>query len=219
MDDINEFLLQQEKGQLVALINEMIQREPKLRDMVELYRFRESQRGKPIDLGKIGQQVRKAFNLRVDRDAAGEAASNLEPILDIADDYLENHSYFNAARVYQVIVQAFSNEEEIINSDEYGDSFNDTVEDINSGLETCLQESQGDGEIREQALHVLYQLIEADTLIGGMGLEGRAESVLLTHVTLEEHQLLEAWIHETITRTTSQFIRTKLEALLVKIKG
>jgi uncharacterized Zn finger protein len=175
---LEALLASRSQQELIALIGEMIKRDPDLMSVVELSAA--TQPGRPMDLEAYRRQIRRVLrseSLRaIDRElcALRDTAARLEK----AGDWL------GAGGVYQVLLAETVGRygDELQEMDEDGDIAM-FVDEMAEGVSRCLAEGQPDSETRRLWLEALLEAELTDIALGGIDLAPSAWDALLEHTT------------------------------------
>jgi uncharacterized Zn finger protein len=184
---LSEMLAGRTKEDLIAMISEMVKREPELISIVELAAATQS--AKPIDVETYRRQVRQAMrreNPRViekELGALGDAAARLGKSGDWRTAGAVYHALLaEAVRCY---------DEEVQMMDEDGD-IAVIIDDFAQGVSQCLKQSQADSGTRQTWLESLLEARLTDIKLGGIDFASSAYEAILENATDEEW----AWVEE-----------------------
>ena len=157
-----------EKGDLITLINKMVERYPDLESLIELQRLSIDGQSKPIDPEVIARRIENAVPDYGDyyghRGFAGEAA--IYDILETGDQYAEAGDWANAVTIYQMVAQKICDDYESF-YDEEGEIVA-LIGNAGEGLGTCLR-NVTDATVRKQILRAMFDIWLWDTTMGGHG--------------------------------------------------
>ncbi|HEX6557587.1 MAG TPA: hypothetical protein VF026_32785 [Ktedonobacteraceae bacterium] len=199
------------REELLALLEELVQRQPEIEPMVELLvelplatpaleRNRPG-RGKErtVDPSMISSQVDSAFyNAGEGWDAASRVSSDLEELCDVGKSFAEAGEWANAQVVYATLA-----EETIMHYEGLHDEgqVSWVIGQCAAGLVGCLtvqstlpKREQLDAEDREELLSSLFDLWKFGNNYGGIGVD-IAEAVA-ENGTAQERKRVEAWLRE-----------------------
>lgn len=204
------------REQLIALIGEMVQREPELLSVVEIavatHQSRQDPAGQRLDASAYRRQVRRAMQSenpdRIERElrAAGAAAARVAQ----AGDWL------NAGAIYHVALdEAVRGYDDMVRSmDEDGDIAS-VIDELAQGLDESLQHSQADAATRREWLTALLEAELTDIELGGIDLAPSAREAVLEHAGAAEWQWIEERIR-TAARKSRDWTRSALVELLAE---
>jgi hypothetical protein len=190
--DLDAGLEQRSKAELIALIKQMVRREPNLELLLEAAPRGKSAKAKPETYHR---QATTAFrNSGYDWGSAGQVADELDAIQKTGDGFLQQNDFAGAAAVYQGICQALMENYESV-QDEEGD-LHGVVERCVEGLAKCLQGLREDPVRREAILRTLWEVSLFDIEQGGIGLGEDAPEVLIEQSAPEERRTIAGWVRE-----------------------
>jgi uncharacterized Zn finger protein len=189
MTPVEEMLAERSKEELIALIGEMVKREPELTSVVELSAATQS--AKSIDVEAYRRQVRRA----VRRESPRAIEKELRALRDTAGRLAKAGDWLAAGAVYHVLlVETVRHyDEQLQMMDEDGD-IAIIVDEFAQGLSPCLKESNADSETRRAWLEALLEAELTDIELGGIDLAPSAREAILEHVTDAEW----AWIEKRV---------------------
>jgi uncharacterized Zn finger protein len=176
--------------ELIALIGEMIKREPELLSLIELFVATEQVRqGEPLDVTAFRRQVRRA--LRHERQHAVE--KELQSLRNAAARLAEAGDWPNAGTLYHALLdEAVRRYDDILREmDEDGD-ISILIDEFAQGLNQCLKKGKADAETRRAWLEALLEAELVDIEMGGIDLAPSAREAVLEHADDEEW----AWVEE-----------------------
>ncbi len=219
LDDLSRRLAHRTPEELVELICRLIERQPDLEALLDLPTARERASARPIDPRVIQQQVRHAFAADDDDGSVGDSAYELQPIIELGDQYAAQSDWPNAAIVYETVLRG------VLQS--YGAQHDDSgsliacVSDCVRGLERCLT-SITDPDRRQSLLRVLFDTFVQDTRLGGVGLSDAAYGLLLEHTSLPERAVVAGWAQSAMAQAVQSlagFDRRALGGLILNLLG
>ncbi len=205
---LDETLADRSKQELIALIKEMLKREPDLIRLLELPV--QPDRRMPLDLDAFRRQINYA--LRREFPDADVVATELAAIAETADRFLEAGDWANAGALYHLILN------EIVPGyqnlyDENGD-VNIVLQSCAEGLDACLGEGSASAATRRTWLEALLEAEFKDLDMGGIDLAYPADEVIIRHATDEEWSWIETRVREAIAARTETYSRWGREALV-----
>ena len=206
---VDETLAQRSKDELIALIQEMVTREPELARLLELPLGPEG--SVPFDLSAFRKQAVYALS----REDAEWAGRELERLRETADRYLEADNPTAAGALYHLILaetlQRF--EDWWMGGDRDGD-ITGVLGDCAEGLDRCLDQVS-DSQTRHPWLEALLNAELQDIRLGGMDFAWPAGEVVLRQATDEEWAWIEARVRREI-QGASDWTRGALVGFLTK---
>lgn len=189
------------KDDLQALIQRMVRQYP---DLVGLIVSGEQEAvkkpRKPFNAEVYRLQVEKIFRT-TDRNTWGSEARAADPLLDIvdiADEYVEQGDFNDAATLYEIIIRGIL--------DNYGSfrwhadegQLDDVVEDCVEGLSDCLRGMQHDVAARKKILQALFDVYDFDmSLENDMPvMSSEVPAILVRYTTPEERLMVAKWVRK-----------------------
>jgi len=199
------------REELLALLEQLVQRQPDIEPMVELLielplaapaqEKNRPGRGKErtVDPSSISSQVDSAFyNAGEGWGAASRVASDLEQLCDIGKSFAEAGEWANAQVVYATIAEETVIRYEVLH-DEGEVSW--IMGQCAAGLVACLnvqstlpKREQLEVEDREELLTSLFDLWKFGDNYGGIGVD--IPMVIAEKATAEERKRVEGWLRE-----------------------
>jgi hypothetical protein len=153
---IDAALERRDKAELIALIRQMLARHPELEALLTMPLPTAVGRPKPTDPALIRHQALGAFQEAGHGwHAVSMAAANLEPLLQIGDDYVGLEDWPNAAVAYQTIAQTVLDQYGQLH-DEEGD-LHPVVDRCVEGLAECLRATEDPAQ-RAGLLRALFDI-------------------------------------------------------------
>ena len=194
LPSLDESLAERSREDLIALIKEMIARQPDLARLLELPLGPDS--SVPFDLAALRKQVSYALS----RDDAEWAARELERLQETADRYLEVDNPAAAGALYHLILDETLSrfEEWWLEWDRDGDIMC-VLGDCAEGLDRCL-DRVSDLETRRPWLEALLEARLEDIRLGGVDFAWPAGEVVLRQATDEEWTWIEARLRREMQR-------------------
>ena len=197
MESLEAMLESRSKEQLIALIGQMIQRDPNLLSLVELSEA--TLQGRPIDVSTYRRQVLHILgdddpdDIELELQALGNTARGLKD----AGDWL------NAGAIYQVALSETVDryEDWLQMMDEDGEICI-VMDALAEGLGECLAQCGPDDEVRRPWLETLLDAELTDTRIGGIDLAPSAWDALVEHATDDDWDWIEDEIRNQIAATS-----------------
>ena len=205
---IDELLAERSKEDLIALVREMIARQPDLARLLDLPLHPSSP--VPFDLAAFNKQIGYALS----RDDAEWAGRELAQIEAVADRYLEAGNLTHAGALYHLILEETLTRFESwwLEWDEDGDVLG-VLSGCAEGLDICLEQVD-DPETRLPWLEVLLKADLQDTRLGGTDFAWPAGDVVLRQATDEEWARIEAQVRQEMGTVNSDWARAALVGFL-----
>ena len=195
---------------LVALITEMVQRQPELENLVELLAAlpslnstavgQKTRQSQQVDPNNIRRQVKAAFRNGGNEWGAGRIiAEELSSIVELGDKFAGAGQWRNAQTIYATIATE-ATDEDVVGIDEEGD-IGVAVGDCAVGLANCLDAQPGlsgpeklDGSERLELIKTLWDLWNYERNFGEF--ETDLAEVIAGNVTNEERRTVEGWVRQ-----------------------
>lgn len=201
-DTIESNLGRLSKNDLLALINRMVQLYPDLAEMIKgadaAPSPTRSQPHVPFNAKSYRLKVRKIFD-ETDRMTWGSearAAGPLYEIVRVADEYVRQQDYADAATLYEIIVR-----ETIANYDTFQwhaeeGNLDEVVGDCIVGLGTYLHEEKRDVAMRQRIIKTLREVYELDVSLENEEpvMSRHTPAILTRYTTREEREQLAQWM-------------------------
>lgn len=204
----DERLVGKSKEELVALIQEMLKREPDLERLLDLPLRPDPE--SPLDLDAFRRQI--DFSLQDGFPDPQEVAFELDAIAETADRFVEEENWTAAGAIYHLILS------EIIPSyaqlyDEDGD-ISSVLAQCAQGLEICLVQGAPVEATRQAWFDALLEAEFKEVEMGGIDLAYPARDILLEQATDEEWMWIEARVREKIASMMDRYARWGKETLV-----
>lgn len=220
VEPLDAALERRDKAELIALIRQMLARHPELETLLELPLPTAGGKRKPADPAVIRRQVLAAFRgAGDDWHAVAAIADDLEPLVDIGDDYGRLGDWPSAAIVYQTIAQTLLDEYTQLHDEE--GSLHGVVDRCVGGLGECLDATHGASE-REALLRALFDIYRWDVDYGGIDMGAEAPELILAHAAAEERQLVASWARDAMYEANTTHTGWRREAFgrfLLRLAG
>ena len=219
--DLAAALEKRSKAELIALIQEMIQREPDLEMLLEMPLPGIEAGKKPLDAQVIRRQAEHAFRSPYGDWEMGwgdpyEIVEELQSLFDLAGQYQAQNSPSNAATIYRTVTETVLDYEDAVIQEEDG-RLGSVIDDCAEGLGECLI-SITDAVRRESILKVLFDIYAWDLKAGGIGIGERIPDILLEQATSQERQMISGWI-ETALHGEDDWARRVMGGLLLVLQA
>lgn len=197
MPSLEEMLASRSRGDLIALIAQMVQRVPELLSLVELSTA--SSQGKPIDISIYRRQAQRALS----REDMEEIAEDLEVLRDAANQLQEAGDWLNAGTLYQMLLKETTEHyDDVLQSIDYDGEVAGLSQDFAEGLGQCLAQAQNlDSTTREAWLTTLLEGELKDIEIGGIDYAAGASDYLIEQATEGEWAEIEERIRDEISHS------------------
>ncbi len=208
-------------SQLIALVEQMVEREPDLESWLELALPTATSSDAVVKPDAYRRQTVAAFaNAGYGWEADRELTASLESLQKIGDQFKSQKNFASAASVYTGILDGFISEFETF-QDETGNVVSVACECITS-LGDCLPHLAEESESRASAVHSLFDVLRFDIDFGGIGLSDDVPDILSKHATSAERAVLAHQIRDEIPRGDDFSSKWKREAwggLLLEFAG
>jgi uncharacterized Zn finger protein len=185
----------EEKGreELIALVREMIKREPELEYLIDLPLAggKGGKKGKPVEVKVYRRQIQRAMSEPYDWRGVRDAVQEISTVVDIGDQYAKAEDWANAQTIYQVVVdEVLKDYESVEDEGEIGSEVDRAIE----GLGECLAARADDPAARRELLRALFNVIKWDTNAGGLGVGDGAEDLLFKHAANNDYAEIRKWV-------------------------
>jgi uncharacterized Zn finger protein len=216
VEDLDTTLARRSKDELIALIKQMLRKEPDLEALVEAPAPAAGKRSSPVNPEVYRRQVAGIFRRHhYDYDdyyyeedsGAGEIAEELLPIRDVGDGFAREGDYANAATVYTALIAGVMEHYEDVGGDT--DELEDVVASCVDGLGICLDTMQGNSSGRQALLQTLFDLLHFGVEHSFSGLSAGVPEVLSAHTTPEERQLVVDRVREALPVGDDLFVTSR----------
>ena len=222
IEDPTDILEKRSKEELIAIIQRMIQREPDLAVLLEMPLSGSKTDEKPLDAQVIRRQARHAMRrVDLDEDWEGgggvyEAVADLQPLLDLAGQYLGQASPGNAVIIFREVAETLLDYEDAIMQEESG-RLGSVIDNCAEGLEKCLK-SITDSAQRGKILKGLFDIYAWDVEAGGIGIGDGVTDILLEQSTPQERQMIAGWA-EAALHGKGDWSRRAIGGLLLELQA
>ena len=191
--ELDTDLERRSKGELVALIKQMLQLRPDLETFLEVALSGGDRRSAPVNPENYRRQVTSAFRRGGDDwMASPSVAADIGITVSAGDGFLALSDYAGASIVYQAVAQGILEHYEMVD-DEDG-LLSEVVDRCVEGLGSCLADGGDDAAARETSLQTLFDIYRFDVDYGGVGLGEDGLDLILEHATGEEKRAVAAWV-------------------------
>lgn len=195
------------QDELIALIGEMIKREPELLSLVELSVATEQARqGQPLDVEAYRRQARRALR----HESTRAVEKELRALRELAARSVKAGDWLNAGAIYHAALdETVRGYDDILREiDEDGD-ISVLIDEFALGLSQCLKKSKAEGPTRRAWLAALLEAELTDIEMGGIDLAPSAREAILEHANDEEW----TWIEKRLGTAISKSRDWRREAL------
>ena len=185
------------KGELIALIKQMLRLQPDLETLLEVPVPGGDRRGAPVNPETYRRQVSSAFR-RAGNDwmAYRRIAEDVDNIVSAGDDFLALDDCAGASAVYRAVACGILEHYEMA-YDEDG-NLGDLLDRCAEGLGRCLGGEGDDAVDREPILQTLFEIYRFNVDCGGIGFGEAAASLILEHATDEERRAVAGWVRDAV---------------------
>jgi len=197
------------KEDLIALIGNMVQREPSLLALVE--RTVAMPPGSSVDIASVRREVWRALR----HEDPSDIEADLRDLLSMAENLAQKGDWLGAGTVYREVLDALvaSYDDELQGMD-YDGAIAAIACDCVDGLSECLDEGDYDSDTRQAWLATLMEAELADIKLGGIDFASGAFDIIIEQATKEEWPLLEERVRELIPES-DDWERERLVNILV----
>jgi hypothetical protein len=230
VEDLDATLARRSKDELIALIKQMLKKEPGLERLVETVAAVSGKRADPVNPEIYRRQVAGIFRkYQYDNyddyydegdDSAEEIADELLPIKGVADGFAQEGDFANAAIVYTALIAGVMEHYEDVPGDV--DELVDVVDDCIDGLGDCLDAMPEDTAARRAILQTYFDVFHFDVEHGSGTLSNRVPEALRVHATNEELRQVGNWVYAAIhVKDDSPYLlrRQRYGGLLLTLAG
>ncbi len=222
MDDIDIILERQSKVQLIALIKQLLQKQPEVEWQLTMPPL-SGHTSVPIDTQEYSRQVDEAFE-HAGRgwDAVYGISSDLDDITSTAAHFAQRRDYANAAAIYEVV--ALETLSHYLSYHDEDGALGRVVQDCVEGLGVCLKSVQEDEALREQILEAIFAVYRFDVNNGGFGLTKDIPPEFVQDTTAEEKPLVAQWVRTALAelqenKQESDWRRKRYGGLLLALEA
>jgi len=210
---LGEMLANRSQEELIALIKEMLKREPDLMRLLELPI--QPDRQTPLSLDAFRRQISYALNREDDYYGSPDpeaVATELSALVDTADRFREGGDWLNAGAIYTLILDEVVPRYENLYDDDGDIAI--VLQSCAQGLNLCLTLGEPDDETRGLWLEALLEAELKDVAMGGIDLAFPAGEVVIDQATDEEWVWIEARVRQAIAGLSSGYSDWSREALV-----
>lgn len=201
VESFDTSLEKRSKTELIAIIKQMIEQEPDLESLLDLPFLAEG--NKPLDIKVVRRQAQQAFRgVDYEWGYTRGIKKALNPLINLAANYLTYNDPSNASTVYEVIIEAILDEEHITLDDEDG-ALLGVIYDCCEALGICL-ETIHDPKERRGILQVLFNAYRWDVItVGGVGVADCVPEILVSKTSADERGEIAEWAREILPQGSS----------------
>ncbi len=193
LEELDADLEQRTKGELIALIKQMLKLQPDLETPLEVILNGGDRRRGPVNPQVYRRQVSSALRRgRDDWKASRKIAADIGITLSAGDGFLALVDHANASIVYQAVAQEILQQWDMILDED--DLLVEVVDRCVEGLGSCLADGGDQAEVRKSSLQTLFDVYRFDVDYGGIGLGEAAADLILKHATEEEKGTVAGWL-------------------------
>ncbi len=200
-EPIEATLENKSKEELIALVEEMIKRNPKTERLIDLPTAK-SKRTTPVNPKTYRQQIRYAMRgSEDDWRGRSDAVQEIETVVEIGDGFAEQEDWVNAQIVYQAVLDEVL--DEYMNTHDEGE-ISSAMGGAIEGLMECLKARKDDTGARRELIHILFEVIKWDLNQGGIGMsDGVPSDELFRYADTADRTEIRKWIEASV-RSASQ---------------
>jgi uncharacterized Zn finger protein len=204
---LSTLLAGRSQEELLALIGEMIKREPELLSLVELsVETEQAARGNPPDVSIYRRQTRRALR----HESEHVVEKELGALRELAARSAKDGDWLNAGAIYHAVLdEAVRGYDDILREVDEDGGIAVVIDEFAVGLNHCLKKSNADAETRRAWLETLLEAELTDIEMGGIDLAPSAREAVLEHANDKEW----AWIEERLNAAMSKSGGWEREAL------
>ena len=202
LEELDADLERRTKGELIALIKQMLQLQPDLETLLEVALTGGDRPSVPVNPEVYRRQVSSALRRGGDDwMASRRIAADIGITLSVGDGFLALGDHANASIVYQAVAQEILQHWDMILDED--DLLGEVVDQCVEGLGSCLADGGDEAEARKSSLQTLFDIYRLDVDYGGVGLGEAAADLILKHATEEEKGTVAGWVRVAIPQGNS----------------
>jgi uncharacterized Zn finger protein len=214
-------LADRSKEELIALINQLTGKDPKLKAVVAINTAtHKAKQGKGIDTSAIRKQARRVMKVgEWDYRSARGIAKELRALDKVGEELRRAKDFPNAGAVYYALLdEAVKAYDDLLwQVDENGDVMV-VVEDFAAALGDCLKQSGLKNAARRDWLECLLATFLKDLELGGVDFAASAEDILLEQATDDEWQWIANSVRDRAARSRDWEQKSLIEFLAEGLK-
>ncbi|HEV2762503.1 MAG TPA: SWIM zinc finger family protein [Pyrinomonadaceae bacterium] len=204
---LSTLLAGRSREELIALIGELIKREPELLSLVELsVATEQAKRGGQVDVAAYRRQTRRALR----HESEHVVEKELRALRELAARAAKAGDWLNAGAIYHAVLdEAVRGYDGTLQEIDEDGRVAVVIDEFALGLSQCLKKSTADAETRRAWLETLLKAELTDIEMGGIDLAPSAREAVLEHADDEEW----AWVEKRLNAAMSKSGGWKREAL------
>ncbi len=196
-EETHASLQRRDKDELIALIMQMLRRQPELESLLDMPLPGVGTSGQPARRETFSRQVAIAFQHGGhDWGAETKIARDILPLIEVSNEYLQRRDYTNAATVFEAVSAAI-----IAQYGSYSDE-NGSLEAILyrcvEGMLDTLSGLSVEPATRAMLLPALFAIYHADVESGRSNLSDEIATALVDHLTADERRTVAGWVREAL---------------------
>lgn len=219
-DAPGEFLNAQPRETLVALIEEMVHREPSLRELIERYRAQPAESPPPaaprphrVSAATYSSEVAYIIGDGADWYHMDELLDDLYTVERTAQGFAQRDEFTNAAIVYTELLRGIV--EGIQYCDDSSGGMGFLGQECAEALQEIVPKTDWDETERQSWLRDMFELCVND--MGGYGFEDDLADMIVATYQPADAQVLESWIHAALDKHTGEWEQQGLTTMLLKV--
>jgi len=193
VEEVETALERRDKGELIALIKQMLRQRPELELLLETPLPTDRKRQTPVTPEVYRRQAAAALRRGGHEwGASYGVASDLDAVIAIGDGFIARGEYASAATVFAAVsAEVLDHYEEF---DDEGGELGGIVVACVEGLGTCLTETPDDTEARATIIEALFAVYQFDNSFGGVGISDAVPTILVEQTNAAERRAIAGWI-------------------------
>lgn len=186
---LEKMLAERSKEDLIAIINEMLKRQPKLRSVIEITAAtQKGGKGKPVDVSAYRRQAKRVMGY----DSPHVVEKELKALRDTAARFSKAGDYLNAGAIYHAVLEeAVEGYDDMMRDMDYDGDISVVIDEIAEGMIECLKKGNADSKTRMAWLETLLEAKLKDYEMGGIDFVSCARGALLQEANDEEWEEIE----------------------------
>jgi len=217
VEPVDKTLADRSKEELISIINEMIEREPKFSSIVEVTAATQKARqNKTVDVNVYRRQAKSVMR----SESSYYIERELKALCETAKGFAKSGDYLNAGAIYHAsFEEAVDGYDDIMwQIDEEGD-IAVIIDDLAKGLIECLKKSSADNKTRMTWLNALLDGYLKDLEMGGVDFVSSADDALLRVANDDEWAEIEKRIRGLIPSSRDWKRENLIEFLTQRMKA
>lgn len=204
----DERLTGKSKEELIALIQEMLKREPDLERLLDLPLQPDPET--PFDLDAFRRQI--DFIFLDEFPDPSELAFEIAAITETADRFAVGEHWAAAGALYHLILSKIVPSYDQLHDDD-GD-ISSVLQQCALGIERCLTEDGPDSATRQLWFEILLEAELMEIQMGGIEVAYPARNILVEHTNAEEWKRIEERVRQIIASLDDRYSGWKQETLV-----